>query len=32
MGCGSSSTAYPDATRIMPIHSNVVRESPVIEG
>jgi hypothetical protein len=32
MGCGTSITAYPDATRIIPIHPNVVRESPVIEG
>jgi hypothetical protein len=32
MGCGTSITANPDATRIIPIHPNVVRESPVIEG
>jgi hypothetical protein len=32
MGCGSSITANPDATKIIPIHPNMVRDSPVIEG
>jgi hypothetical protein len=32
MGCGSSSTVDPDATKIMPINPNVVRVSRVIEG